>query len=111
MQVTQTVYLIAGPSQKYNQETYKYEDCVSFTVWPYDKYGDSVPAVASQEVTFEVPDGLNAKDLKLQALEAERVKLMADFNHRITQIQAEINQLTAIEFQVAPQGDDLDIPF
>jgi hypothetical protein len=109
MQVTQTVYLIARPSSEYNSETFSYEDCVAFQVWPYDNYAE-VPAVASLKVTFEVPDNLNAKDLKLAELESERTKLMAEFNARITQIQSQINQLTAIENQI-PVGDDLDIPF
>ena len=109
MQVTQMVYLIARPSSKYNPETYSYEDCVAFQVWPYDNYSE-VPAVASLEVTFEVPDNLSAKELKLAELEYERTKLMADFNARITQIQCQINQLTAIENQM-PVGDNLDIPF
>ena len=110
MQVTKTVFLIAGPSQRWDQEKYEYIDCVDFTVWPYEKYGDSVPAITSLEVTFEVPEGLNAKDLKLEALRAEQQKLQADFNLHITQIQAQINQLTAIENQM-PVGDDLDIPY
>jgi hypothetical protein len=110
MQITKTVFLIAGPGSRWDQEKYQYEDCVEFTVWPYEKYGDSLSSVTSLEVTFEVPDGLNAKDLKLAALRAEQLKLQADFNNRIVQIQAEINQLTAIESSM-PVGDDLDIPF
>ena len=48
--------------------------------------------------------------MKISKLQKERTELMAEFNKRVTEIQAEINQLTAIESSV-PQGEDLDIPF
>lgn len=96
MQVTKTVYLIAKGSQKYNLETHQLEDHVIFDVWPYEEFsGDK--AVAKVEVTFEVPDNLNARDLRLSVLEAEKKKLQADFNNRVTQIQRQINELLAIE--------------
>ena len=96
MQVTKTVYLIAKGSQKYNLETCQVEDCVTFEVWPYDSLsGDK--AVSKVEVTFEVPDNLNARDLRLSVLEAEKKKLQADFNNRVTEIQRQINELLAIE--------------
>lgn len=100
MQVTKKVYLIAAPGSKYNIDTHMYEECVEFTPWPYETYGDKHPFVASVDVVFEVADAINCKDLKLAALRAEQKTLQADFNKRITEIQSQINQLTAIEADI-----------
>jgi hypothetical protein len=96
MQVTKTVYLIAHGGTKYDSESGRVLDVVNFGVWPYEKYGDQT-AVTKMEVTFEVPDNLNARDLRLSVLEAEKKQLQADFNNRVTEIQRQINELLAIE--------------
>jgi hypothetical protein len=111
MQVTKKVYLCAIPGDRYNYEQGRMEQYVDYTVWCYKEY-DGHPAVAELDVTFEIPDNINPTDLKLVALNRERTKLQADFQNRITEIQAEINSLLAIESNVVvPQGNDLDIPF
>jgi hypothetical protein len=96
MQVTKTVYLIAKGDTKYDFKTGLVSDVVEFEVWPYESYSEHV-AVTKTEVTFEVPDNLNARDLRLSVLEAEKKKLQADFNNKVTEIQRQINELLAIE--------------
>jgi len=109
MQVTKKLYLCAVPVDRYNTETWQMEHVVDFTAWEHNDYSGH-PAVAELEVVFEAPDNLDYTELKISKLQKERTELMAEFNKRVTEIQAEINQLTAIESSV-PQGEDLDIPF
>jgi hypothetical protein len=96
MQVTVKTYLIAKPASEWDSEKGKYVETVEFFPWPYESYSETT-ALTSQEISFEVPDGINAHDLKLQELFAQKTKLQAEFGARITEIQAQINQLTAIE--------------
>ena len=98
MQVTKTVYLIAKPVRQYNFEERQYEDTVSYMPWSHPSYGGT-EAVASLEVTFEVPDNFNYHDLKLQELEREKKNIQAEFTKRLTEIQAQINEHLAIEAQ------------
>lgn len=109
MQVTKKIYLCAVPVDRYNTETWQMEKVVDFSAWGHNDYSGH-PAVSEVEVTFEVPDNLDYTELKIAKLLKEKTELMAEFNKRVTDIQAEINQMTAIENQM-PVGDDLDIPF
>jgi len=109
MQVTKKIYLCAVPADRYNTETWQMEHVVDFAAWEHSDYSGH-PAVAELEVVFEVPENLDYTELKVAKLLKEKTELMAEFNKRVTEIQAEINQLTAIESS-APVGVDLDIPF
>lgn len=109
MQVTKKIYLCAIPVDRYNTETWQMEKAVDFTAWEHNDYSGH-PAVAEVDVIFQAPDNLDYKELKIAKLLKEKTELMAEFNKRVTDIQAEINQLTAIENQM-PEGNDLDIPF
>ena len=96
MIVTKTVYLIAKPTTDYNFELGEYVDSVEFLPWPYKEYGE-YKAISSTEVSFEISELLNPKQLKIEALEREAQKLKADFQARITEIQHQINECLAIE--------------
>lgn len=104
MQVTKKVYLCAVPVDSYNAETWQMEKKVDFTVWCYDDYSGN-PSVAELDVTFEVPDNLDHDELKLAKLLKEKTQLQAEFQNRINEIQAQINQLTAIESSVEVDYD------
>lgn len=96
MQVTEKVYLIAEPIESYNFDKGVYENKVKFFAWPYDSHSEN-KAVACLDVTFDVAQIPSHYDLKMEQLLAEKKKLQADFQARITQITAQINELTAIE--------------
>lgn len=96
MQITKTVYLIAKPSERLNAETYQFEPFVDYQAWVYPDY-DEFKAIAQTEVTFEIAEEPDPRDLKLEALEAQKKKLEGDFQARITEIQRQINECLAIE--------------
>ena len=96
MKVTKTVYLIASPSERFNNETYQFEPCVNYQVWVYPDY-DEFKAIAQTEVTFEIPEEPDPRQLKLDALQTQKTKLEGDFQARITEIQRQINECLAIE--------------
>lgn len=53
--------------------------------------------VAPATVTFEMPDGWDPRAQQIEALRKEEEKVRAAFTARITEIQAQINNLQALE--------------
>lgn len=53
--------------------------------------------VTAYEMSFELPEKFNAVEGFVKNLEAEKQKVRADFQARITEIDRQINQLLAIE--------------
>ena len=53
--------------------------------------------VGEQEIEIEVPDDYDPRAQKIAALEKHKQKVMADFQKTITQINARISELQAIE--------------
>jgi len=47
---------------------------------------------------FEMPDDFDLNGKKIEALKAEKQKAMADFQKLVTDIDRQISELTAIEF-------------
>ena len=45
----------------------------------------------------EIPDSFDPRTVKIKALQAEELKLRADFEARITQIKRQISELLALE--------------
>jgi hypothetical protein len=56
--------------------------------------------VTPYTMTFDLPEGFNPNGTFVNALEEKKKELQAEFQKRITQIQAEINKLTAISYEV-----------
>lgn len=96
MKVTKKVYLIAQPSESWNEDACRYEPCIDYQAWFYPEY-DKFKAIAEMEVTFEIAEEPDPRELKLEALEAQKKKLEGDFQARITEIQRQINECLAIE--------------
>jgi hypothetical protein len=53
--------------------------------------------VGQQEIEIEVPEGYDPRAQKIAALEAQKKKVMADFQKTLTDINARISNLQAIE--------------
>ena len=53
--------------------------------------------VGEQEIEIEVPDDYDPRAQKIAALEKHKQKVMADFQKTVTQINARISELQAIE--------------
>lgn len=49
------------------------------------------------ELTFTIPDGFDPRAGQVERLKAEKIKLMADFQNRVTEIERKISELTCLE--------------
>ena len=54
--------------------------------------------VGEQEVEIEVPDNYDPTPKKIAALEAQKAKVMADYQKSVTEINTRINKLQALEY-------------
>jgi hypothetical protein len=72
-------------------------DGLSYSFWDFKPSGLTENVVVTEHtLTFEIPDGFNPNGQFVAALEEKKKELQAEFTKRITEIQAEINKLTAI---------------
>lgn len=46
---------------------------------------------------FDMPEGFDPRAGMVEALKAEKIKLMADFQNRVTEIERKISELTCLE--------------
>ena len=82
---------------------------VHYTQWPHEEKGvyqvfsvkldDSKHRtyVGEQEIEIEVPDDFDPRAQQIAALEAEKKKVMAEYQRTVTDITERINRLQAIE--------------
>lgn len=65
----------------------------------FSEYSDHENFVVVREHSFtvEVPDEFDPRPQMVEKLEAEKKKVMAEFHARVTQINAQIQSLLAIE--------------
>lgn len=68
-----------------------------FSTYNSDKPGKVCPI----KLTFDLPEKFNPVEGFVKNLEAEKQKVRADFQARITEIDRQINQLLAIEMTEA----------
>lgn len=53
--------------------------------------------VCEQELDIEIPDDFDPRKLQVEALREEKQRINAEFSRRCTQIDEQINRLTALE--------------
>ena len=53
--------------------------------------------VCEQEIEIEVPDNYDPRAQKVAALQARKLKIMADYQKTVTEINARISELQALE--------------
>ena len=53
--------------------------------------------VAEGVLHFDIPAGFDPRAAMVEALKAEKIKLMADFHARCTEIESKISELTCLE--------------
>jgi hypothetical protein len=58
---------------------------------------DARTYVGQQEIEIEVPDNYDPRAQKIAALEKHKQKVMADYQKTVTEINARISELQAIE--------------
>ncbi|PFH29098.1 hypothetical protein [Burkholderia sp. JKS000303] len=69
----------------------------SFAQYDVTKYDEKVVMVAPHEFEVEVPDDLDLRVGIVANLERKKKELQAEFNARVTDINAQIQSLLAIE--------------
>jgi hypothetical protein len=53
--------------------------------------------IGSQEIEINVPDSYDPRAKQIAALQAQKLKIMADYQKTVTEINARISELQAIE--------------
>lgn len=73
-------------------------DGAIFSAWTSkDMHQFGYTFVTEIDVTFEVPDGFDIRSAAIDRLNEEKSRAMAEFQKRITEIDKQIAQFTAIE--------------
>ena len=90
MKIKTTVYIF--------HSQYSWEEKGEYLVF-YAKIADSdhMTFVCEQEIEIEVPDNYDPRAQKIAALQAKKQKVMADYQKTVTEINARISKLQAIE--------------
>lgn len=88
MQCTKTMYI-------YVEETWDGKIKFDLAVTDMSEFGWAM--VGKTEVTYEVPDNFDFRQVKATAIQKEMNKVRADFQARITELQAQYNECLAIE--------------
>lgn len=99
MKATIKAYVHAHKAQRYCAETQSFTEGISWELYPFDMSkasGDRVLA-AVQELEIDVPDDFDMREGLVRNLEAEKKRLMAEFNARVTVIDGQIQKYLAIE--------------
>lgn len=82
-----------------------------FTFFDFENCNNWVK-VMPHEFTVEIPDDFDIREGLVANLEREKQKVTADFHKRVTEINAEIQSLLAIENSATViDADDEMIPF
>lgn len=99
MQITLNAVLLAKEVDAYDFETHAMKKETNYSLWGLDVSTNSTEytKVCEQPVTFEVPDDFDPRAGYVANLEREKERLSAAFQKRVTEINAQIQSLLAIE--------------
>ncbi|MEB2554078.1 hypothetical protein [Burkholderia cenocepacia] len=68
-----------------------------FSFKDYEPSNESFVTVRPETLSFDVPDDFDPRPQMVQRLKAEKERIKAEFQMRVTQIDAQIQSLQAIE--------------
>lgn len=68
-----------------------------FTWLPFKPIGDMYLDSGANTIEVEVPDNFDPRAAQVEALKRQKQAVMADFQKRVTDIERQIAQLTALE--------------
>lgn len=68
-----------------------------FSFKDYEPSGESFVTVRPETLSLEVPDDFDPRPEMVERLKAEKERIKAEFQARVTQIDAQIQSLLAIE--------------
>jgi hypothetical protein len=69
----------------------------SFQLFPFEMENIGYVTVNKQELEVEVPDNFDPRIKQVELLRKERERINAEFYLRVTEIDEQINRLTALE--------------
>jgi hypothetical protein len=99
MKATIKAHVHATKTQRYCAETQAFTEEFSWELYPFDMSKSSADRVlvGVQEFEIDVPDGFDMRAGLVQNLEAEKKRLMGEFQARVTAIDSQIQKYLAIE--------------
>ena len=96
MQVKIHAFIIAEHSGEFEADTQRYEERTRFKAWPCDVSGEDKVLVCEHDFEIEVPSGFDIRPSLVANLEEEKRKA-AEYQKRVTELNAQIQSLMAIE--------------
>jgi hypothetical protein len=99
MKVSIKAHVHASKVQRYSADTQTFAEVIDWEVYPFDMSKASADRVlvGIQELEIEVPGDFDIRAGLVQNLEAEKKRLMGEFNARVTAIDGQIQRYLAIE--------------
>lgn len=99
MQITLNAVLLAKEVETYDFESCGMKNETTFSLWNVDISTTShdYVKVSDHQFTLEVPDDFDPRAGYVANLEREKERLSAEFQARVTEINAQIQSLLAIE--------------
>lgn len=100
-------YVYTIVEQRYNPETYEYEDIAKLVLRDSEHWEDFDPRVTQVgmvQVPFEIDDELmDPKRLRHSALIREKQKIVEEYTKKLADVQERITQFLALEHTPQPQ--------
>lgn len=100
MQVKIKGFIYAQKGTEWDSVRREIADCLKFDFTTYQKskeYSPLAVLVREHEIEVDVPDDFDIRDGLVANLEAEKQAVMAAYQKRVTEINAQIQSLLAIE--------------
>lgn len=99
MKATIKGFISARKSRDYDVDNRRFVERLEFDFTTYDRsqHDSSAVTIRQQEFEIDVPDDLDLRDGLVANLERDKRKLNAEFQARVTQLNAQIQSLLAIE--------------
>lgn len=99
MKVTITAHVHAKQDEEYDVDKMEFVSCVKYAIFPYSMTDVSPEYVClgAQEFTVDIPDDFDVRQGIVANLEEEKRKATAAYQKRLTELNAQIQSLLAIE--------------
>lgn len=98
--ITFPIYIYAEPLE-YDWDTGpNKQDGIEFRArdWKMGKENEGSRFLGEQEITVEIPDGLNPTAMEIESLEAQRNELLAETQVKVNHINDRISKLQALTY-------------
>ncbi len=75
-------------------------DGIRYSFWAHDmSKSEGFTLIAPHTLEFEIPESVDPRAGVLKEMKAEKTRIMAEFQARITDIERQIAEFTAIEYR------------